>query len=603
LKIIFNHNRIIGGNLVFCHKKLYGLFLFIPLVLLLALMAVSGPVLAAETATPKLRKSADVIPATPDPDLGGLSDEKVLELGEKMYRLGILPSGEVMIGYVNGDIEVDSTSFSCSSCHLRAGLGSYEGGVETPPTTGLTLYQPYRRPPSLHEVEIQGRSLYAKTILERPAYTRDGLKYALHYGKDPTGETFNEVMPRYPLGDRNMAILVRYLELLSRDFSPGANPASFSFATIVTDDVSPTERQALLSPLERFIYEQNQQVKMYRTFIKTGYTPTNDMKYSFHSANLRIWDLKGPPETWQKQLDRYLERDKVFAVLGGLSHQDWRPVHEFCESRKLPCLFPITDFPVVSDQDWYTFYFNKGYYQEGGATARFLRHNLDDAQILQLIQDSPTGRRLAAGFAAERKAFGFSPVESVTLTTEQLQDPQFISSMLKEKHPDILLLWGDFSLLAAAQEPIGMSPEQKVFISSTLLGRDLAKLPESLRKQTFITWPYRLEPYVGDEEGTGFLSRNPIKITSEIFGARRIASRTATMLEKMITQGLSDIENNLYRDHLLDEMSMQMDRVVFDYERISFGPGQRYISKGCYIMQLGPGPEPELIPRSEWVIY
>ncbi len=588
---------------MFCHKNLCGLFLIMSLVLLFALTAISGPVLAAETGTPKLRNSDDVIPATPDPDLGGLSDEEVLQLGEKMYRQGVLPSGEVMLGFVNGDIEIDSTSFSCSSCHLRAGLGSYEGGVETPPTTGVTLYQPYRRPPSLHDVDFRGRYIYAKTIQERPAYTRESLKYAMRFGQDPTGETFNEVMPRYPLGNRDMAILVRYLELLSRDFSPGASPTRFSFATIITDDVGPAERQALIRPLERFIYEQNQQVKLYRTFIKTGYTPTGDMKYAFHSADLKVWDLKGPPESWQEQLDRYLERDKVFAVLGGLSHQDWRPIHEFCESRKLPCLFPVTDFPVVSDQDWYTFYFNKGYYQEGEATARFLRHHAADARILQLIQDSPAGRRLAAGFAAEREAFGFSPVQSITLTSDQLQDSKYISSLLKETHPEILLLWGDFSLLAAAQEPIGLFPDQQVFISSTLLGRDLAKLPESLRKQTFITWPHRLKPYVGDEEGTGFLSRNPIKITSEIFGARRITSRTATMLEKMMIQGLRDIENNLYRDHLLDEMSMQMDRVVFDYERISFGPGQRFVSKGCYIIQLGPGPEPELIPRSEWVIY
>jgi hypothetical protein len=50
-------------------------------------------------------------------------------------------------------------------------------------------------------------------------------------------------------------------------------------------------------------------------------------------------------------------------------------------------------------------------------------------------------------------------------------------------------------------------------------------------------------------------------------------------------------------------MSMQMDQVVADYERLSFGPGQRFSSKGCYLIQLGPGLEPELLPRSEWVSH
>ena len=75
------------------------------------------------------------------------------------------------------------------------------------------------------------------------------------------------------------------------------------------------------------------------------------------------------------------------------------------------------------------------------------------------------------------------------------------------------------------------------------------------------------------------------------------------MLQQAISQGLNLINDNLYRDHLLDVMSMQMDVVVRDYERLSFGPGQRYASKGCYIIQLGPGEVPELIQKSDWVIY
>jgi hypothetical protein len=50
-------------------------------------------------------------------------------------------------------------------------------------------------------------------------------------------------------------------------------------------------------------------------------------------------------------------------------------------------------------------------------------------------------------------------------------------------------------------------------------------------------------------------------------------------------------------------MSMQMDQIVPDYERLSFGPAQRYASKGCYVLQLGKGPEPELLRKSDWVMH
>jgi len=50
-------------------------------------------------------------------------------------------------------------------------------------------------------------------------------------------------------------------------------------------------------------------------------------------------------------------------------------------------------------------------------------------------------------------------------------------------------------------------------------------------------------------------------------------------------------------------ISMAMDQEPLVYGRLSFGPGRRYASKGCYIVKLSKGPKPELIRMSEWVIY
>lgn len=536
-----------------------------------------------------------------------LSKAEIMRLGEQMYRNGVLPSGKGMEAYIHGDVEVDSTAFSCSSCHLQAGLGSVEGGVVTPPTNGEKLYKPYRRPPSLDDIpDRAGRYIYAKTVVERPAYTRESLATAIRFGTDPAGEIFNDVMPRYPLTDRDMSILIGYLEMLSAEPSPGASNEGFRFATIITDDVSQEDRQALLNPLQNFIAQKNQQFNLYNDFIKFGYTPTLDMKYAFRQATLDIWELKGPPETWQSQLAAYYEKKPVFAVLGGISYGDWRPMHEFCEARRLPCLFPITDFPVVSATDWYTYYFNKGYFQEGEGAALYLNRLESlaaDKPILQIVQDSPTGKALAAGFEKSWRELERPAPTTLTFSPEQLRDQAMLHNLLKQHKPGVLLLWTDAELLPNLPALVAqLSPPEMVFVSSGYLGKMTATIAEKVRDRVYITYPYRLTPYVGPKTG-GLDAKIPVLPSSKDFGDRRIASRTTSALKQATLLGLSKLNENLYRDHLIDIMSMQMDLVVKDYERLSFGPGQRYVSKGCYIIQLGPGAAPELIPRSGWVIH
>jgi hypothetical protein len=50
-------------------------------------------------------------------------------------------------------------------------------------------------------------------------------------------------------------------------------------------------------------------------------------------------------------------------------------------------------------------------------------------------------------------------------------------------------------------------------------------------------------------------------------------------------------------------MMVDQDYAIAVYPRLTFGTGQRYASKGCYIVQLGKGQKPALIRKSDWVIH
>ncbi len=76
-------------------------------------------------------------------------------------------------------------------------------------------------------------------------------------------------------------------------------------------------------------------------------------------------------------------------------------------------------------------------------------------------------------------------------------------------------------------------------------------------------------------------------------------------LSQTISGPLSKMRSFVSRDYFLELIEAAPDLVAVPetYPRLSFGTGQRYASKGCYIVQLGAGPNPELAPKSEWVIH
>ena len=526
------------------------------------------------------------------------SRARILALGERMYREGILPSGEPLQGVVKGDVPVSGVAFTCRNCHLRSGMGSYEGGVSTPPITAARLFQrQFWQFPNLTEAERVEAGV-AQSKLRRPAYTDGSLADAIRTGVDPLGRTLNDIMPRYDLSPADMAILVAYLKTLSAEYSPGVTASTIRFATVLAPDVTAAEEEALRVPLDNFIASHNRLPqgfgnRMYRS------TSGRDMSLSHRQITLARWRLTGPPATWGAQLEAHQRREPVFALLGGMTHGDWKPIHTFCETRGIPCLFPITDLPVVSDTDWYTVYFSKGLWQEGEAAARFLAARPEGTAVLQVVEDTPRGRALAAGFDAAWHEAGKAPARTVQVARDAL-GPETLLRLAGQGGSRTLVLWagpGAYPALEALAQ--STQPPAVVCMASGLLGPRLGELPEAARTSTFITYPFRAP---ADETKFDRYANALLAGLTALDNTERIYTRMYSLVE-VLKQALMDMDRYYYRDALLDALGMQKDRVLPDYERLSFGPGQRYAAKGCYVMQLTPGPQPVLVKRSDWVIH
>jgi len=161
----------------------------------------------------------------------GLPANELLRLGERMYREGVLPSGKPMNAVVAGDIPVEGTMFSCISCHLRSGFGSYEGTVYSPPVSGRRLFMAFGKV----EEPVTADDLlmipyWLRPTIRRMPYTDKTLGQAIREGIDYAGRELNNVMPRYLLDDDDLGTLIHYLKGLSNEISPGVTDTELRFS-------------------------------------------------------------------------------------------------------------------------------------------------------------------------------------------------------------------------------------------------------------------------------------------------------------------------------------------------------------------------------------
>ncbi|MBA4373621.1 MAG: amino acid ABC transporter substrate-binding protein [Thermodesulfovibrio sp.] len=550
-------------------------------------------------------------PAVAAPDIktlntvAGFSREKALKLGEDIYRRGILPTGEPVRAIVQDDIPVTGTMFTCESCHMRSGLGSIEGSVITLPASGPKLFKPLTAAELNDDLRLAVFKDKTSLSIRRPAYTDETLAIALRHGADPSGRKLNAAMPRYLLEDGDMEILIFYLKNLSASWSPGVTETTMHFATIITDEVNSRDRKSLLGPLEWFVRAKNARAD-YQRKKTAGRQFVEEMDRAYRLWNLAVWELKGPPETWRSQLEVYYRQEPVFAILGGISTRDWAPIHAFTEEHGIPCIFPVTDLPVISETDWYTLYFSKGLVQEAVAAAQYLEglpEATPNTPVLQLFGNDPESAVLAQTFRDYRVSQGRAKPIDLVIEAERPLSREAADSILAEHKNPIVLLWSGRSAPATAE--IMMRGPQKpkvIFMSSTLLGDAVYALPESIRKSVYLTWPYQLP---GEIKKGAFSFMNVWLKPQETALANRTIATKAYFTGNMLVEALMHLKTNFYRDYFLDVISMIKDQTskIPVYPRLSFGPGQRYASKGCYIVQLSQGPSPELIRRSEWVVH
>lgn len=511
--------------------------------------------------------------------------------GEAIYRQGQLPSGVSLVGQRPGGGQVEGADAACANCHRRSGLGETEGRNIVPPIAGGFLFQSdAAQAGNLPFVEGARRAAHEP-------YSDSTLARAIRDGIAEDGHKLSYLMPRFTLDDASMSALIGYLKQLGPQDAPGVSDTVLHFATIITPDADPQKRQGMLDVLQNYFAEKN--------YVTRGVNPRlrSSRKVDFLVSRrweLHVWQLQGAPSTWKSQLRQDLAKDPVFAVISGLGGAHWEPVHQFCEEQSLPCLFPNLDAPVVSEQDFYSVYFDKGVRLESQLIAQDLSDHSAEAapaarrRIVQVYRAGDSG---SVGAAALGAALTGGDTEFIERPLSQHPDQRDIERALGGlRASDVLVLWLPAADLARLPAP---PPVTSVYVSGELAGLDSVPLPAQWRSVARMTYPVDLP------------QRRSVRLDYPLgwFRIRQIplidpkVQADTYLACGLLAETLSHMTDTFERDYLLERLEDDLDHRIITgyYPRLTLAPGQRFASKGGYIVRLGGAPGSPIEPISGWM--
>lgn len=541
-------------------------------------------------------------------------DTDPLAVGRRIYREGILPSGKRLQGLAAAKVTLAGADAACATCHRRSGYGSSEGSIEVRAITGPVLFgsRPVLPVPPVATTRgdlSSAEAAHAKAAAlravrsgalagtrPRPVYDEAALARAIREGVDVNGRSMNPSMPRYAMEPAEIEALTAYLKTLSVQVSPGVTEDRIHFATVIQPDTDPAQRLALLEVLRTYMSDRNWGL---RGEVRREDAGSVRLNRTYREWVLHVWDLSGPSDTWTRQLEAYNRQQPVFALVSGLGNASWRPIHDFSERFEVPCIFPQVEVPVLAERDFYTVYLSRGMTLEAQALARFLRDQGERGPVTQVFRRDEAS---AAGAEAFRLAWtaatGAAPQERML---DEVPDQAFWRQLAQQTPRGALVLWLPPQDLAQAQVLVAAgSPVKAVYLSSSLNPGPRRGLAADGDGRVRLVYPQDM-PAAREARLAvvrRWLNNKRIPLVDEK------VQMNAYLAATVVGMVVSHSKDAYSRELLLERMEHQLGNALelSIYPHLSLGPGQRYASKGSYIVQVGGADDRQLQPVSDWIV-
>jgi hypothetical protein len=328
-------------------------------------------------------------------------------------------------------------------------------------------------------------------------------------------------------------------------------------------------------------------------------TPRIEGRQAWH---LLVWDLEGAPATWQSQLKLKYTQNPIFALVSGLGTDEWAPVHQFCEAEKIPCLFPNIDAPASRTEGHYSFYFSKGVVVEAQVAAHYLAGKasaLGLERVIQLHRGSGAGTRAAEALrgAVETRLQVEDRIFSGTDVTT------FRSAVSGLGNSDVLVAWLDHADLRALTT-VDPPAAGMILLSGWLGGWENMPLPTAWKRVSLIAYPIDAPKR---RSARMEFNLRPWLIGKSIAAADELLLGNTLTACNLLYEGVLRLRGTFFRDYLVEltenyPAGMGNAPAPQAYPRFSLGPGQRFSSKGAYIVRFKSPELTELELVQDWTV-
>jgi hypothetical protein len=516
--------------------------------------------------------------------------------GEAIYLKGVLASGAPLVA-TRADAEpLTGEAAACVNCHRRSGLGTSESRNLIPPITGQFLFHP--RGGNAEDLQLP---YIPGARLDREPYTDATLARALREGLDSEGRQLNYLMPRFALGDADLAALISHLRALDRRRVPGVSTTELHFATIITPDADPEKRRGMLDVLQQFFIDRNAAPRGASAQTMTTSGSTAHVRSMFKVNRrwvLHVWEPTGPANTWGEQLDKKFAEQPVFAVLSGLAGSNWAPVADFCERRSVPCLFPnVEEPPADADRNFHTLYFSRGVRLEADLIAAGLNHAPQGAaptRVRLVYRAGDIGEAGAQSLATQLQARGMGIERRVIPRAAPAS--AVVAAVRDASLSDAIVLWLRARDLAALDD--AAPPPNALYLSGLMGGLGAAPLPARWREHAHMAYPVDLPERrrVRVDYALAWFRIRKIPVVAEQV---QVDTHLACGL---VSETVKHMVDAFVPDYLVERFEDTLEHHIITgfYPRLALGPHQRFASKGGFLVHFDAGGK-VLVPDGEWM--